>query len=125
MAMTNREINVLAKLLNGCKIHSISSEIFMPLIESITALNKADMAAMELRKAVVEKLGMLVDEQGRVSTDDSEKAQLFNDSIKEIDDKNVEVKFVILDSEQFKKLAEENKHLVAGDLAFLHSFLCR
>ena len=91
----------------------------------ITKLNAIDKASLEMKKSVIEKLGMDVDAMGNVSTNDSEKATLFNKSIKDIHDKEVAIDLVTLNNEQFKKLADENKDLMAGDLAFLHSFLCK
>lgn len=123
--MTNVEASTLARILNGCKVHTVSSELFMPIIEMITKLNEIDKASLEMKKSVIDKLGMDVDAMGNVSTNDSEKATLFNKSIKEINDKKVNIDLVALNNEQFKKLAEENKDMIAGDLAFLHSFLCK
>ena len=123
--MTNLEASSLARILNGCKVHAVSSDLFMPIIEMITKLNEIDKASLEMKKSVIEKLGMDVDAMGNVSTKDSDKATLFNKSIKEIHDKKVAIDLVTLNNEQFKKLAEENKDLIAGDLAFLHSFLCK
>ena len=123
--MTNLEASTIARILSGCKVHTVSSELFMPIIEMLNKLNTIDKASLEMKKSVIEKLGMDVDAMGNVSTNDSEKAVLFNKSIKEIHDKEVDVEVVTLNSEQFKKLAEENKDMLAGDLAFLHSFLCK
>lgn len=123
--MTNLEASNLARILSGCKVHTVSSDLFMPIIEMITKLNEIDKASLEMKKSVIDKLEMDVDAMGNVSTNDSEKATLFNKSIKEIHDKEVAIDLVVLNSDEFKKLAEENKDLIAGDLAFLHSFLCK
>ena len=123
--MTNVEAGTLVRILNGCKVHTVSSDLFMPIIEMITKLNEIDKASLEMKKSVIEKLGMDVDAMGNVSTTDADKATLFNKSIKEIHDKKVKIDLVTLNNDQFKKLADENKDLIAGDLAFLHSFLCK
>ena len=55
--MTNVEASTLARILNGCKVHTVSSELFMPIIEMITKLNEIDKDSLEMKKSVIDKLG--------------------------------------------------------------------